>query len=94
MNNSNNKRKCSKKCQTILRNQPNCFPKYNLKNNNILQYLFTSMSEEQENIELLSYEVKSLNVLKTHLQEVLISNIDHENTSNPSIPKNDFNEGN
>jgi len=95
MNNSNNKCKCTEKCQTLLENPFECFPKYGithmLQMPTLMQYLFSSNSGDQKNIDLSKYEVKPLNSFKTNsIKEVLISNAHHEKTSNANMPKKNF----
>jgi len=88
MNNSNNKCECTKKCQILLANPFECFPKYDatLTLNSLIQYLFTSSSGDQEIIDISKYAIKPLNSFKTDLiKEIAISNAHGEDTSNPII---------
>lgn len=81
MNNSNNKCECTKKCQILLANPFECFPKYDatLTFPTLMQYLFTSSSGDQENIDISKYKIKALNSFKTDsIKEVAIFNAHHE----------------
>lgn len=97
MNDSNNNCKCTKKCQILLENPFECFPKYGvtrmLQIPILMQYLFSSNSGDQKSIDLSKYEIKPLNSFKTNsIKGPTISNAHHENTSNANIPKKELNE--
>lgn len=77
MNNSNNKCECAKKCQILLANPFECFPKYDstLTLSTLMQYLFNSSSGDQEHIDISKYKVQTLNSFKTDsIEEVAMSN--------------------
>jgi len=83
MNNSNNKCKCTKKCQILLANPFECFPKYDTTLTTLpmlMRYFFNSSSgRTQENIDMSKYKIKALNSFKTDsIEEVSMSNAHHE----------------